>query len=320
MNVLKNIFGKSSYSYVEKIHNVRKFHLSSANKTRFVQYTSNENTQSLGILSKDSTEVIDLSNVNSSIPNTLVEYLRNESEYSKIIPKILNEKKLVYKTEQIKLLAPVTKPDKVICVGLNYKGHCDEQNKPYPEEPFFFTKFPSTIIGPNDALLLPVKSKAVDWEVELTVVIGKTARFVNIEDASEYIFGYTVAQDISARDWQTPKKNNGQWIFAKSMDQFCPLGPCVVTKDEIPDPHNLQISCSVNGVQKQNANTVELIHRIDKLVSYLSELITLLPGDIILTGTPSGVGVFRNPREFLKPGDRIKSEISSIGVLENSIV
>lgn len=290
--------------------------------TRYVQYIlSDNNTPSLGVLSPENhKEVIDLSNANSTMPNTLVEYIQNASQYNKILPKIMKEKKLVHKIEQIKVLAPITKPDKVLCVGLNYKGHCDEQNKPYPEEPFFFAKFPSTIIGPNDTLLLPVNSKAVDWEVELAVVIGKTARFVNIDDAYEYVFGYTIAQDISARDWQTPKKNHGQWLFAKSMDQFCPLGPYVVSKDEIPDPHNLQISCSINGVQKQNASTGELIHRIDKLVSYLSGLVTLLPGDIILTGTPSGVGVFRNPKEFLKPGDRITSEISSIGVLENSII
>jgi 2-keto-4-pentenoate hydratase/2-oxohepta-3-ene-1,7-dioic acid hydratase in catechol pathway len=212
----------------------------------------------------------------------------------------------------------VTKPDKVICVGLNYKGHCDEQNKPYPIEPFFFSKFPSTIIGPYDAVRHSPRSKALDWEVEMAVVIGKQCKNVQINDAYEYVFGYTVAQDISARDWQKTR-NNGQWLIAKSMDTFCPLGSVLVHKNEIPDPHKLEIKCSINGVSKQVGSTEELIHRVDKLVSFLSCLITLLPGDVILTGTPSGVGVFREPKEFLKIGDTIESEISGIGKMVNPV-
>ncbi|KAF6209334.1 hypothetical protein GE061_015081 [Apolygus lucorum] len=224
------------------------------------------------------------------------------------------------KLSDVTLLSPVLSPDKIICVGLNYKSHCDEQKKPYPVEPFFFNKFPSTIIGPNDDIINPPSSKFLDWEVELAVIIGKKCRQVTKEDADDYIFGYTVANDLSARDWQVPKKNNGQWLFAKSMDTFCPLGPVVVSKDEIEDPHNLKLKCSVNGTQRQEGNSGDMIHNIHALISYLSGLITLLPGDVILTGTPSGVGVFMDPKISLRPGDVVEAEIAGIGKLCNKVV
>jgi len=308
-SVLKNA------SAVYKRFAARSFSCAGGLAMRFVQYKDG-NDRGLGIQCDE--QVISLSGVDKTIPIDMVSFLQGNHSIEQV-KNIVEEKKIVLQSNQVKFLPCITKPDKVICVGLNYKGHCDEQNRPYPVEPFFFSKFPSTIIGPNEAVKHSSKSKALDWEVELAVVIGKKCRDVNVEDAYEYVFGYTVAQDISARDWQKTR-NNGQWLIAKSMDTFCPLGSVLVHKSEIPDPHQLQIKCSINGNLKQNGSTNELIHRVDKLVSFLSNLITLLPGDVILTGTPSGVGVFRDPKEFLKVGDLIESEISSIGKMTNPVV
>lgn len=188
-------------------------------------------------------------------------------------------------TGQVCLLAPVTNPEKIICIGLNYKGHCEEQNKVPPAEPMFFSKYASTIIGPTDSVIAHKISNEIDWEVELAVVIGKEAKHVPKECAFDYVFGYCVAQDISARDWQKTK-NGGQFLIGKSMDTFCPLGPALVHKSLIPNPHNLQIKCAINGVEKQCGNTNELIFRIDDIIHRLSQCITLKPGDVILTGTP----------------------------------
>ncbi|KAL4104951.1 hypothetical protein QTP88_020227 [Uroleucon formosanum] len=298
-------------------NNVRSLSYTNHQAMRFVQYRDGSE-RGLGIQLNDSKSIVSLSGVDSTIPVDMVSFLHSEYSVERI-EKIVQEKKKVLQSNQVELLPCITKPDKVICVGLNYKGHCDEQKKPYPVEPFFFSKFPSTIIGPHDAVRHSSKSKALDWEVEMAVVIGSTCKNVDINDAYKYVFGYTIAQDISARDWQKTR-NNGQWLIAKSMDTFCPLGSVLVHKNEIPDPHLLQIKCSINGVMKQSGSTEELIHRVDKLVSFLSNLITLLPGDIILTGTPSGVGVFREPKEFLKVGDIIESEISCIGKMENPVI
>lgn len=225
------------------------------------------------------------------------------------------------KLSDVRLLSPVTRPDKIICIALNYKDHCDEQNKTYPEVPFFFNKFPSTIVDPFGDVVHPSnKTRYLDWEVELAVVIGKKTKNVKPYQVMDHIFGYTVAQDISARDWQKPTKNGGQWLFAKSLDTFCPLGPSVVLKEYVNDPHDLMLTCKVNGVIKQNASSSNMLHKIPEIVAYLSELVTLLPGDVVLTGTPAGVGVFRNPIEVLKPGDVVKSEISGVGRIENKIV
>ncbi|VVC25293.1 Fumarylacetoacetase, C-terminal-related [Cinara cedri] len=310
-SVLKNIFGMHANM------SVRTFKSANCLTMRFVQY-KHEGCPGLGVQVNDGEHVISLSAADKTIPSNMVSFLNTKYSLGKI-EKVIEEQKIVLKLCQVEILPCITKPDKIICVGLNYKGHCDEQKKPYPEEPFFFPKFPSTIIGPYDGVKHSSKTKAMDWEVEMALVIGKKCRNINITNAYDYIFGYTIAQDISARDWQK-SRNNGQWLIAKSMDTFCPLGSALVHKSVIPDPHDLQIKCSINGVLKQDGSTSELIHRADKLVSFLSNLITLLPGDIILTGTPSGVGVFREPKEFLKVGDIIQSEISIIGKMENPVV
>ncbi|CAH1405374.1 unnamed protein product [Nezara viridula] len=311
---------KPSRSQLKQAVGKRFFSNSNVVKMRFVQYKfKNDGPQRLGAQLSENGDIIEISAVKPSLPNNLVDFLKGGSELLNVAKSVVAEGRSIIRLSEVNILAPLTNPDKVICVGLNYKTHCDEQKKPYPEEPFFFSKFSSTIIGPNEEVKHPPNSRALDWEVELGVVIGKKCRLVSKDEANDYIFGYTVTNDISARDWQTPKKNNGQWLFAKSMDTFCPLGPSVVAKEFIQDPHDLTLTCKVNGIEKQNGNTNDMVHNVYDIVSYLSHCVTLLPGDVILTGTPSGVGVFRQPREFLKVGDVITTEISGLGKLENTV-
>eukprot|EP00096_Caligus_rogercresseyi_P012521 TRINITY_DN5275_c0_g1_i1.p1 TRINITY_DN5275_c0_g1~~TRINITY_DN5275_c0_g1_i1.p1 ORF type:complete len:284 (+),score=42.88 TRINITY_DN5275_c0_g1_i1:57-908(+) len=221
--------------------------------------------------------------------------------------------------ENVRLFSPISGPDKVLCIGMNYRDHCEEQGIPLPKEPIVFNKFPSCIIGPYDDLRKPQNTEELDWEVELAVVMGRRCADVSRESAMDYVFGYTVAHDVSARDWQL-KRNGGQWLLGKAMEGFCPLGPVLVTPDDLPDPHDLSISCSVNGETKQSSNTSELVFGVDEIVSWISRVLTLLPGDVILTGTPPGVGVFAKPPQFLKVGDIVKCEISGIGSVVNRIV
>ncbi|CAH0697140.1 unnamed protein product [Spodoptera exigua] len=205
--------------------------------------------------------------------------------------------------------------DKILCLALNYADHCRDHKLPEPKVPVVFHKFASTIIGPNEAIKIRTDvTKKPDWEVELAVIIGKTASSVKAADAYKYIFGYTVAQDISGRDWQK-EANGGQFLLGKSQDTFCPIGPWIVTADEISEPHNLNIKCFLNNELKQNSNTSNLIYKIPAIIERISTVITLLPGDLILTGTPGGVGVYQDPPEFLKPGDVLTSEIEKIGTL-----
>ncbi|XP_074027067.1 oxaloacetate tautomerase Fahd2a, mitochondrial-like isoform X2 [Leptinotarsa decemlineata] len=286
---------------------------------RLVQYKlQSGGQQQLGAQLTIGGDIIDISAVDSSIPNSLVAFLAKGGGIYEKAKRIVAEGKSVTPLNKVELLSPITNPDKVACVGLNYSGHCEEQNIPLPQEPMIFSKFSSCIVGPFSNVEIPPITNSVDWEVELAVVIGKKAKAIRKDQVNDYIFGYTVAQDISARDWQK-KRNNGQFLLGKSMDTFCPLGPAVVTKNKV-DPSNLAIKSWVNGVQKQNGNTSELIFKIDFLVSYLSQIVTLYPGDVILTGTPAGVGMHRNPPEFLKKGDILESEIEGIGRLKNIIV
>ncbi|XP_066253174.1 fumarylacetoacetate hydrolase domain-containing protein 2 [Euwallacea similis] len=303
---------------VSNLRSIRRFSVSSTCNMRYVQYRNkNGGQQYLGAQLSIGGDIIDISSVDSTIPNNLVDFLNlGQSTYEKARRIIANSKSVTSISDAI-LLSPVTNSDKVVCVGLNYTGHCDEQNMPYPKEPMFFSKFSSVVVGPNDNVIIPPITNQVDWEVELAVVIGRQAKAIRPDQAQEYIFGYTVAQDISARDWQK-SRNNGQFLLGKSMDTFCPLGPAIVTKTKL-DPSKLAIKSWVNGVLKQSGNTSELIFKIDFLVSYLSQIVTLYPGDVILTGTPAGVGMHRKPAEYLKPGDVLESEIEGIGRLRNVI-
>jgi 5-carboxymethyl-2-hydroxymuconate isomerase len=213
-------------------------------------------------------------------------------------------------------LAPPVRPSKIVAIGQNYADHVKEQGGKLPERPIVFAKFPTTVIGPGDEIRWePALSDKIDWEAELAVVIGRTARRVAAADAYEYVFGYTVANDVTARDLQ---RDDGQWVRGKSLDTFCPLGPWIVTRDEIPEPHGLAISCRVNGETVQSSRTDQLIFDIPTLIEFLSRAFTLLPGDIILTGTPPGVGHFRNPPRYLQHGDRVEVQVERIGVLKNT--
>ncbi len=217
-----------------------------------------------------------------------------------------------------RLLAPIPDPQKVVAIGLNYMDHIREQNiASVPTNPIVFAKFPSSIIGPDEAIEFdPKLTNQVDWEAELGVIIGKRARRVSRDEALSYVFGYTPLNDVSARDLQFGDK---QWVRGKSLDTFCPIGPAITTADEIPNPQALRICSRVNGAMMQNSTTAEMIFPVDELVAYLSNAFTLEPGDIIATGTPDGVGVFRNPKVFLQNGDRVEIEIEKLGVLSNPV-
>ena len=214
------------------------------------------------------------------------------------------------------LLPPIASPKKVICIGLNYRDHAIETGSPIPTEPVVFSKFHSTVIGCGDDILLPEVSKEVDYEAELVVVIGKTAKHVAACDAMDYVLGYTCGHDVSARDWQKGRPG-GQWLLGKTFDTFAPLGPCLVTTDELQDPSNLRVRMHLNEEVVQDSTTSQLIFDIPTLIEHLTKIVTLEPGDLIFTGTPPGVGAAMNPPRFLQDGDCCTVEIEGIGCLSN---
>jgi 2-keto-4-pentenoate hydratase/2-oxohepta-3-ene-1,7-dioic acid hydratase in catechol pathway len=227
------------------------------------------------------------------------------------------EEGLLIKRTNARLLAPVPRPGKLIAIGLNYRDHAAESNMPIPKSPVVFSKFTTSITGPHDKVVLPVKSEQVDYEAELAVVIGRRAKNVAREQALDYVLGYTNINDVSARDFQFA---DGQWQRGKSCDTFAPMGEWVVTTDEVPDPHKLSIKLRLNGQTMQDSNTDQLIFGVPELISFLSETITLEPGDVIATGTPPGVGFARKPPVFLKHGDVMEVEIEKLGTLRSSVV
>jgi 2-keto-4-pentenoate hydratase/2-oxohepta-3-ene-1,7-dioic acid hydratase in catechol pathway len=224
------------------------------------------------------------------------------------------------KAEVTKLLAPLV-PPAILCIGLNYRHHAAESGKPAPEIPILFVKGPNTLQNPGDPIYLPtfLKSDEVDYECELAVVIGRTCKNVRRKNALEYVLGYTCGNDVSARDWQI-KKGGSQWCRGKTFDTFCPLGPCLVTPDEIPNPNALTIRTILNGQVVQDWNTNDMIFDIPDLIEFLSGSTTLLPGTVILTGTPHGVGMAAKPPRWLKSGDSITVEIEKIGKLTNPVL
>jgi acylpyruvate hydrolase len=218
--------------------------------------------------------------------------------------------------QSVRLGPPVPGAGKVICVGLNYVDHAAEQNKPLPETPLLFAKASTALAGPQDDVVIPAGITHVDYEAELACVVGKGGRDIPQEKALEHVAGYLVLNDVSARKLQ---KSERQWFRAKSSDTFAPCGPALITADEIPDPHTLDISLHLNGEVRQQSNTENLHFRIDFLLSYLSRTMTLEPGDILSTGTPGGVGVYSDPPVFLKDGDRMVTRIEKLGELSNLI-
>ncbi|MDQ1436630.1 MAG: hypothetical protein QOK43_259 [Acidimicrobiaceae bacterium] len=220
--------------------------------------------------------------------------------------------------DDVRVLAPVPRPGKIVCVGLNYRDHAEEAGQPIPESPILFAKFANTVIGPDAPIVLPAPevSSQPDYEAELGVVIGRTASKVSVGDALDFVLGYTCINDVSARDLQFA---DGQWVRGKSVDTFCPMGPWIVTADEVPDPQALAIRCVLNGEVVQDSTTKEMIFTVAELVSFISQTITLEPGDVIATGTPPGVGVARTPQLFLAAGDEVRVEIDGVGALVNPV-
>jgi len=212
----------------------------------------------------------------------------------------------------VRLGPPLARPSKIICIGLNYAAHARESGMQAPAEPVVFFKAPSALCGPNDDLVLPRHSEKTDWEVELAVVIGKRAKYVAEEDAMKHVAGYALHNDYSERAYQLER--GGQWVKGKSFDRFAPLGPFLATADEIEDPHQLDLWLKVNGETLQHSNTRDFIFDIPQVISYLSRFMTLLPGDVISTGTPAGVGLGLNPPRYLKAGDEVELGIEGLGV------
>jgi acylpyruvate hydrolase len=230
---------------------------------------------------------------------------------------ILQKMGLAYKEEEIFFLPPIGRPGKIICLGMNYRQHAQEMGREPPQYPTLFGKFAHTLIGHKNPLVLPSISQMVDYEAELAVVIGKPGKNIKAEHALEHVFGYTILNDVSVRDFQN---RTLQWLQGKNFDRSCPVGPYVVTKDEVPDPDKLEIELKLNDTVMQHSNTSDFIFSVPTIIEYISQIMTLEPGDIISTGTPSGVGVARNPQVFLKPSDVVRIELESVGVLENSII
>lgn len=287
-----------------------------------------DNRSSLGV--KIDNGIIDIQEALSSypvpnVPTEVMDVIRGGTEVITVLEDYIHT--LVVDSNSTYLIdekevswgPSITNPGKIICVGLNYRKHADETNAPYPESPILFNKFNNTLTGHLADIKIPKLTEQLDYEVELGIVIGKKAKEVSIEEALDYVFGYCTANDLSARDLQF--KTN-QWLLGKSCDGFSPVGPYLVTSDEVGDPNNLHLTTTVNGEVRQDSNTSDMIFSCDEIVSYISQYMTLEPGDLILTGTPEGValGMPEYEREYLKPGDQVTVEIEKLGALTNTFI
>jgi acylpyruvate hydrolase len=224
---------------------------------------------------------------------------------------------VLFRLQEVRLRAPVPNPAKIICLGLNYRDHAREAGAPIPEVPELFAKYPNALIGPGEPVVIPRVTDQVDYEAELAVVIGRPGRYIPEAEAYDYVAGYMAFNDISARDFQFRGR---QWMPGKIFDGFAPTGPWLVTRDEIPDPHALRVSLDVGEERLQDSNTGEMIFKIPQVIAFISQILTLEPGDIIATGTPAGVGFARKPPRFLRPGETVRVLIDRIGTLENPVV
>ncbi|MFN0199173.1 MAG: fumarylacetoacetate hydrolase family protein [Planctomycetaceae bacterium] len=265
----------------------------------------------------DQVRHVDLKQIDQSLPDSMTDLLALPDGLARAAMALAHgQTKGPFATG--KLLAPVTRPGKVLCIGLNYRDHAIESNAPIPTEPICFSKFGNAVIGPGESVRLPRTAHQVDYEAELVVIIGRRGRYIPVDEAQGYVAGYTVGNDVSARDWQLGRPGN-QWLLGKTPDTFAPMGPYLVTADEIADPHQLKIQLRLNGETMQNSSTKELIFHIDQVIAHVSQLITLEPGDVIFTGTPPGVGMARKPPVFLKAGDNMEVEIEGLGILKNPV-
>jgi 2-keto-4-pentenoate hydratase/2-oxohepta-3-ene-1,7-dioic acid hydratase in catechol pathway len=265
-------------------------------------------TQSNGIFDLSAagfTSMLDVIEASTSGTETIQKFLAESSPDS------------AFSISTVKLLAPIPRPRKLICVGLNYRDHAAETGSPIPDVPTIFNKFATAVIGPGEDIVLPKLSKLPDYEAELAFVIGRGGRYLSSESWRDHVFGYTIVNDVSARDYQ---RATTQWLMGKTFDTFAPMGPWIVTADAIPDPHSLNISLEINGEVLQNSNTRELIFKVPNLIAFLSSVFTLEPGDVVSTGTPPGVGFVRNPPRLLRAGEEVVVKIPAIGELRNPIV
>jgi 2-keto-4-pentenoate hydratase/2-oxohepta-3-ene-1,7-dioic acid hydratase in catechol pathway len=274
------------------------------------------NSDRLGARSGD--QIIDLSAADPSIPSDMRSFLEAGDAARSAAEAAIAKGSPSFSADAVKILAPISDPEKIICIGLNYADHAAESGMDIPTEPIVFSKYASAIIGSGDTINLPPSSSEPDYEVELVVVIGKSGFNIAEGDAMGHVAGYTVGHDVSARDYQL-QKPGGQWMMGKTFDTFAPIGPDLVTADEVADPHKLGIRCILNGETVQDSNTKQLIFKIPQLIAYLSHVFTLNPGDLIFTGTPPGVGMARDPQLWLKAGDTVACEVDGLGRIENPV-
>lgn len=255
--------------------------------------------------------VIDLGG--AGLPATMRELIAAWPQAREKAEQLAGVGKTSFALPEVRLCAPVRSPQKILAIGLNYADHIAETGRQKPDRQVWFAKLPNAVNGPYDPIQIPKASSSIDYEAELVVVIGKRCRHVLRENAASVVFGYMAGNDVSVRDWQA---HTPQWILGKSFDTHAPVGPWIVTADEIGDPHTLGIRCLVNGEVRQNSNTKNLIFSVYDQIAHLTQAMTLFPGDLIFTGTPGGVGMAMNPPSFLKAGDTVRVEIDRIGALE----
>ncbi len=282
---------------------------------KLISYQLGDENIHLGAVIED--KIVNLHQLSAGeLPDSMLEFLQSGDNAMRIAKDLLDQARGDMPLDSVKLLSPIPNPSKVVAIGLNYMDHIREADIGVPELATMFCKYPSAIIGSGDEIRWSTGlTQQVDYEAELAVVIGKTAKNVSEADAYDYVAGYMNCNDVSARDLQF--RPGDQWLRGKCLDSFCPLGPYLVTRDEISDPHKLSIKCELNGQSMQNSNTNEMIYRIPYLINYLSQAFTLLPGDVIATGTPHGVGAFRNPPVWLEHDDVVVVTIEGLGVLSN---
>jgi 2-keto-4-pentenoate hydratase/2-oxohepta-3-ene-1,7-dioic acid hydratase in catechol pathway len=282
---------------------------------QLVTYQSDSGPRAAGI--RDGAYV-DLNGVDATLPVDLRELLAAGSQAVARTEAAIQSGQPI-PADSVQLLTPIVEPGKIICVGLNYHEHAKESGMEPPPEPVIFSKFTSAVNAPGAPIVLPKVSDQVDYEAELVIVVGSGGRHIPREDALSRVAGYCCGHDVSARDWQLHKPG-GQWLMGKTFDTFAPFGPMLVTADEVPDPNNLRIQLRLNGETMQDSTTAEFIFQVEDILAYVSQVCTLLPGDIIYTGTPSGVGAGRKPPVFLKDGDQVEVEIQGLGILTNPVV
>jgi 2-keto-4-pentenoate hydratase/2-oxohepta-3-ene-1,7-dioic acid hydratase in catechol pathway len=272
-------------------------------------------TPELGVIEGD--RVISISRASPSLAGNMIELIRRWPDAESIVRDIAKARAHTLELAKVKLNAPVPRPGKILAIGLNYLDHIEETKQPKPERQIWFSKMPTAVNGPHDPIQIPRACKTVDWEAELVIVIGTGGRHIKKSDAATAVFGYCCGNDVSERDWQ---RRTSQWILGKSFDTHAPFGPWITTADTVPDPHALSIRCIVNGEKRQDSNTKNLVFNVFDQIEELSKVMTLEPGDVIFTGTPGGVGAAMNPPQYLKPGDRVRVEISSLGAIEATCV